>query len=215
MNTKTEETLTFKLPELPYSADALEPYIDTRTMEIHYGKHHAGYVSNLNKAAIPAKNVSLKAILANISSFSTAVRNNGGGHYNHSFFWQILTPSGKGRPDGFLLDAINDTFGSFEEFKKLFAENAMRVFGSGWAWLVVRDEKLAIGITPNQDNPLMDVSPFKGVPVLGIDVWEHAYYLKHQNRRQEYIDDFWHVINWEEVGNRYNEALYSDEMTSL
>jgi len=215
MNTKTKETLTFKLPDLPYSAEALEPYIDTRTMEIHYGKHHAGYVSNLNKAAIPAENVSLKAVLANISKFSTAVRNNGGGHYNHSFFWKILAPSGKGKPDGFLLDAINKTFGSFDEFKKQFAENAMRVFGSGWAWLVVRDEKLAIGTTPNQDNPLMDVSPFKGVPVLGIDVWEHAYYLKHQNRRQEYINDFWHVVNWEEVGNRYNEALYSDEMTSL
>lgn len=202
--------MAFELPKLPYDFNALEPHIDAKTMEIHHGKHHNAYVTNLNNAlaGTDAENLPVEEICRNISKYSVAVRNNGGGHYNHSLFWTILGPGKGGTPSGALADAINKAFGSFDEFKTQFAQAAATRFGSGWAWLCVKDDKsLAICSTANQDNPLMDISECKGTPVLGLDVWEHAYYLHYQNRRPDYIGAFWNVINWDEVARRYSEAL--------
>lgn len=196
------------LPQLAYGFDALEPHIDAQTMQIHHGKHHQAYVDNLNKAlaGTDGENKSLEELMAGISGYPAGVRNNGGGHYNHSLFWSILAPGG-GAPSGKLADAINETFGSLDGLKeKMNAAGATR-FGSGWAWLIVSDGKLNVCSTPNQDNPLMDIAEVKGSPVLGIDVWEHAYYLKYQNRRPEYLTNIWNVINWAEVGKRYEAAL--------
>ncbi|MGE5845857.1 MAG: superoxide dismutase, partial [Ignavibacteria bacterium] len=189
----------FELPSLPYSYDALEPYIDKQTMEIHHTKHHNAYVTNLNKAieTTDAQNKSLEDILKSVSKYPAAVRNNGGGHYNHSLFWKLMKKGGGGFPKGDLEKAINSAFGSFEAFKKQFSDAAAGRFGSGWAWLVFNDGKLTVTSTPNQDNPLMDVTEVKGKPVLGLDVWEHAYYLKYQNRRPEYIENWWNTINWD------------------
>ena len=197
--------MSFKLPDLSYDYNALEPYIDARTMEIHHSKHHAGYTSKLNDAvagtALEGK--SIEEILADVSSASTAVRNNGGGFYNHNLYWSVMGPNGGGEPAGELAAAINSAFGSFADFKTQFSNAAATRFGSGWAWLVKEaNGTLVVTSTPNQDNPLMDLAEVKGTPVLGIDVWEHAYYLKYQNRRPEYIEAFWNVINWEEVANR-------------
>jgi len=199
----------FELPPLPYSYDALEPYIDAMTMEIHWGKHHGAYVNNLNNAIANTEmeNLSLEELLTNVSKYPVAVRNNGGGHYNHTMFWQIMTKNGGGEPKGELKSAIEKTFGSFDNFKAKLSEAAMTRFGSGWAWLVFNQGNLLIGSTPNQDNPLMDVSELKGYPILGIDVWEHAYYLKYQNRRNEYVANWFNVINWDAVTERYLEAL--------
>ncbi|MCZ7603850.1 MAG: superoxide dismutase [Melioribacteraceae bacterium] len=199
----------FELPALPYAFDALEPHVDARTMEIHHGKHHAGYVNNLNKAVegTEAEGKSLEELMQNMSKYSTAVRNNGGGHYNHSLFWSVMGPNKGGNPSGELSDAINKQFGSFDKFKEEFSNAAATRFGSGWAWLIVKaDGSLAVTSTPNQDNPVMDLTEVKGTPVLGIDVWEHAYYLNYQNRRPDYIAAFWNVINWDEVAKRYSEA---------
>ncbi|MBL7792155.1 MAG: superoxide dismutase [Saprospiraceae bacterium] len=203
--------MAFQLPELPYAFDALEPHIDARTMEIHHGKHHAAYVNNLNAAiaGTEMENKSIEDILANISQYPMAVRNNGGGHYNHSLFWELMSPDGGGEPSDRMNihKAINRDFGSFENFKKEFTNAAMTRFGSGWAWLCVNDkDQLFICSTPNQDNPLMDVVDAKGTPVLGVDVWEHAYYLNYQNRRADYLNSFFNVINWHEVTKRYNDA---------
>jgi len=198
--------MAFTQDKLPYSFDALEPHIDARTMEIHYTKHHGGYTSKLNNAVkdTDLENKSIEEIMATVSKHGTAVRNNGGGFYNHNLFWKVMSPNGGGQPSGELADAINKFFGSFDNFKEEFNNAAATLFGSGWAWLAKQDGKLAIGSTPNQDSPLMDVSDFKGTPILGLDVWEHAYYLKYQNRRPEYIDAFWNVINWEEVNRLFN-----------
>ncbi|MEO6166208.1 MAG: superoxide dismutase [Chitinophagales bacterium] len=202
--------MAFQLPDLSYGFDALEPHIDAMTMQIHHDKHHAAYVTNLNKAleGNDAASWSIEEICKNISKFQVAVRNNGGGHYNHSLFWSVMKPGGGGSPKGALLDAINSNLGSLEKFREAFAAAGTTRFGSGWAWLIVgADKKLAVTSTPNQDNPLMDVVEVKGTPVLGMDVWEHAYYLKYQNRRPDYIAAFWNVINWEELTMRYNEAM--------
>ncbi len=199
----------FELPELPYSFDALAPHIDARTMEIHHGKHHAGYVSKLNGAVegTDLEGKPLEELLKNISKHPTAVRNNGGGHYNHSLFWTVMGPNKGGEPSGELGDAINKEFGSFDKFKETFSNAAATRFGSGWAWLVVKEDgALAVTSTPNQDNPLMDVADVKGTPILGIDVWEHAYYLNYQNRRPDYIAAFWNVINWDQVAQNYVDA---------
>lgn len=200
--------MAFELPALPYATDALEPNIDKATMEIHHGKHHQAYVDNLNKAiaGTEAESKTIEEILANISSYAPAVRNNGGGHYNHSLFWTLLSPSGGGEPTGELAEAINSTFGSFEDFKKKFAEAGATRFGSGWAWLTVSAEgTLQVSSTPNQDNPLMDVAEIKGTPILGLDVWEHAYYLKYQNKRPDYIAAFWNVVNWSAVSELFKK----------
>lgn len=201
--------MAFELPELPYSKDALEPHIDAQTMEVHHDKHHAGYTSKLN-AAIEGTELAdqdIETILKNISQQSGAVRNNGGGYYNHRLFWEIMSPDGGGAPGGELADAINSAFGSYDEFKEKFAAAATGQFGSGWAWLLVgEDGNLHISSTPNQDNPLMDVAETRGTPILGIDVWEHAYYLKYQNRRPDYVSAFFNVINWDEVAKRYSAA---------
>jgi superoxide dismutase, Fe-Mn family len=202
--------MSFTLPKLPYELAALEPHVDARTMEIHHGKHHAAYVNNLNAAlqGTEHEGKSLEELLANISKLPPAVRNNGGGHWNHSLFWEIMAPNGGGNPDGDLASKIDKNFGSFEEFKKLFAQAATTRFGSGWAWLCVdADDNLFITSSPNQDNPLMDVAEKKGRPILGLDVWEHAYYLHYQNRRPDYITAFWNVVNWSEVGRRYRSAV--------
>ncbi|MBX5438208.1 MAG: superoxide dismutase [Thermoflavifilum sp.] len=201
--------MAFTLPSLPYAFDALEPHIDKTTMEIHHGKHHGGYVTNLNNAiaGTDAENKTIEEILKQVSKYPVAVRNNGGGHYNHSLFWTILSPQGGGQPSGKLADAINSTFGSFDAFKEAFNKAALGRFGSGWAWLIVQDGKLAITSTPNQDNPLMDVAEQKGTPILGLDVWEHAYYLKYQNRRADYVNAFWNIVNWPEVEKRFDAAL--------
>ncbi len=200
--------MAFTLAPLPYAPDALEPHIDTTTMQIHHGKHHQAYVDNLNKAiaGTPNENKSLEELVAAAGTISPAVRNNGGGHWNHTFFWNILGPNAGGNPSGKLADAINSTFGSFDAFKEKFNAAGVGRFGSGWAWLVVKDGKLEITSTPNQDNPLMDVAEVKGTPVLGVDVWEHAYYLKYQNRRAEYLAAFWNVINWKKVEELYESA---------
>jgi len=196
--------MAFELPTLNYDYAALEPHIDARTMEIHHTKHHQAYVNNLNNALAGGEweNKPLEDILATISKLPVAVRNNGGGHYNHSLFWKLMGPNVGGTPTGDLLDALNRNFGSFEKFKELFANAGMTRFGSGWAWLVKAGQELKISSTPNQDNPLMDIAEVKGIPVLGVDVWEHAYYLKYQNRRNEYLAAFWNVVNWTEVAKR-------------
>jgi Fe-Mn family superoxide dismutase len=198
----------YELPALPYAFDALEPHIDALTMEIHHDRHHATYVNNLN-AALEGQDVadqSIEELVANLDKLPegirTAVRNNGGGHANHSFFWQILSPNGGGAPTGEIAKAIDDTFGSFDELKAQFADAAVKRFGSGWAWLVVKDGKLVVTSTANQDSPLTDGA----TPVLGLDVWEHAYYLNYQNKRPDYISAFWNVVNWDEVNNRYQAA---------
>lgn len=198
--------MAFTLPALPYAFNALEPHIDARTMEIHHGKHHNAYVTNLNNAiaGTDAEKLSLEEINKNISKYPVAVRNNGGGHYNHSLFWTILGPNAGGAPTGKLADAINAAFGTFDEFKTKFAAAAAGRFGSGWAWLVKdASGKLVIGSTPNQDNPLMDIAEIKGTPVIGLDVWEHAYYLHYQNRRPDYVSAWWNVVNWNEAAKRF------------
>lgn len=190
--------------EMPYAYTALEPSIDGMTMEIHYTKHHAGYVKKAN-AAIGDEGVSVANeldLMGDIGKYSATVRNNVGGTWNHNLFWEVMAPGGTGMPDGKVLDALNAGFGSFDKFKEVFAEASMKRFGSGWAWLVEQDGKLAIGSTPNQDNPLMDVSEFKGKPLLALDVWEHAYYLKYQNKRDEYVANWWKVVNWDAVAKR-------------
>lgn len=201
--------MAFELPQLPYAHDALEPHIDTKTMEIHHGKHHAGYTNNLN-AAIAGTDLegqSIEAILAHVSKHGAGVRNNGGGFYNHSLFWAVMSPNGGGNPSGDLAAAIDSAFGSYEAFKDAFSKAAATRFGSGWAWLVVTaDGKLAVTSTPNQDNPLMDVAEVKGTPILGLDVWEHAYYLNYQNRRPDYIEAFFNVVDWAAVATRYAAA---------
>ncbi len=196
--------MAFTLPALDYDYTALEPYIDARTMEIHHTKHHQGYVSKLNDAVSGTEweYKQFEDILANISKSPVALRNNGGGHYNHSLFWKIMSPGAGGIPGGDLLDAIKGSFGSFDRFKEQFTNAALTRFGSGWAWLVQAGNQLQVVSTPNQDNPLMDVADVQGNPLLGIDVWEHAYYLKYQNRRNEYIEAFWNVINWDAVNSR-------------
>lgn len=197
--------MAFELPKLKYDYAALEPHIDALTMEIHHTKHHGAYTNNLNNALKGGEweNRQIEDIMANISKLPVAVRNNGGGYYNHNLFWEIMSPNGGGQPAGDLADAINKFFGSFEKFKELFSNAAMTRFGSGWAWLVKSGNELKITSSPNQDNPLMDIAEVKGLPILGIDVWEHAYYLKYQNRRNEYVAAFWNVINWEEVTRRF------------
>jgi Fe-Mn family superoxide dismutase len=198
----------FELPPLPYAYDALEPYIDKTTMEIHHDKHHAAYVANFNKAleGTDAEGKSFEEIFKNVSKYSAAVKNNGGGVFNHSFFWTVMKKNGGGLPTGPVSDAINASFGSFADFKTKFSTAATTRFGSGWAWLIVNKGKLEIISTPNQDNPLMDTAETKGTPVLILDVWEHAYYLKYQNRRPEYVENFWNVINWDEVNKRFLAA---------
>ncbi|MDX2195433.1 MAG: superoxide dismutase [Cytophagales bacterium] len=200
--------MAFTLPALPYATESLEPHFDKMTMEIHHGKHHNAYVTNLNNAVSgkPEENLSIEDICKNISKYPMAVRNNGGGHYNHSLFWTLLTPSGKGKPSGEVAAAIDKKFGSFDAFKEEFAKAATTRFGSGWAWLIVANKEIAITSTPNQDNPLMDIAEAKGTPILGIDVWEHAYYLKYQNRRPDYITAFWNVVNWDKVEELYKKA---------
>jgi Fe-Mn family superoxide dismutase len=202
---EAKQSSSFQLPSLPYAADALEPHIDARTMEIHHGKHHQAYVTNLNQAlsGTGSEGLSIEDICINVSRLPTAVRHNAGGHYNHSLLWTIMSPRGGGLPKRGLLDAINDAFGSFEEFKRQFSAAGANRFGSGWVWLIVARDKLLISSTPNQDNPIMDVADIKGFPILGMDVWEHAYYLKYQNRRADYITAFWNVVNWEEIEKRY------------
>ena len=201
--------MAFELPKLPYAYAALEPHIDARTMEIHHTKHHQAYVTNLNNAiaGTDTEKQSIEEICKNISKHPVAVRNNGGGHYNHSLFWTLMAPNAGGQPTGELATAIDSAFGSFDEFKKQFTTAATTRFGSGWGWLIVKDGKLVITSTPNQDNPLMDVAETKGTPVLGLDVWEHAYYLNYQNRRPDYITAFWNVVNWEEVTKLYKNAM--------
>jgi Fe-Mn family superoxide dismutase len=198
----------FELPTLPYAHNALEPHIDARTMEIHHGKHHQAYVNNLNNAVKgnAAEGIELSELVHNISKYSPAIRNNGGGHWNHSFFWGIMGPNAGGQPTGALMDAIVASFGSFDAMKEQFNSAATTRFGSGWAWLIVHDHKLAITSTPNQDNPLMDVAEVKGTPILGLDVWEHAYYLHYQNRRPDYIGAFWNVVNWSAVNAHFEAA---------
>ncbi|MFN9710919.1 MAG: superoxide dismutase [Bacteroidota bacterium] len=201
--------MPFTLSPLPYAHDALEPHIDTLTMQIHHGKHHQAYVDNLNKAIAGTEheNKSIEELAANAGKISVAVRNNGGGHWNHTFFWESLAPNAGGAPKGELASAIDAAFGSFDAFKEKFANAGMTRFGSGWAWLCVNDKKeLFISSTPNQDNPLMDVAEVKGTPLLGVDVWEHAYYLKYQNRRADYLGAFWNVISWEKIEARYQAA---------
>jgi len=197
--------MAFELEKLPYAFDALEPHIDARTMEIHHGKHHAGYTANLNAAVAgtPLEGKSIEDILKNLDMNNMAVRNNGGGFYNHNLFWKVMSPNGGGNPTGPVADAINSTFGSYEAFKEQFSKAAATRFGSGWAWLCVNGGKLEICSTPNQDNPLMPNSGCSGIPILGLDVWEHAYYLNYQNRRPDYIGAFYNVINWDEVNRRF------------
>ncbi|OFY96061.1 MAG: superoxide dismutase [Bacteroidetes bacterium RIFCSPLOWO2_12_FULL_31_6] len=198
--------MAFELTVLPYAYDALEPHIDAKTMEIHHSKHHAAYTANFNNAiagtALEGKSV--EAIFANLDMSNMGVRNNGGGYYNHDMFWKVMSPTGGGNPTGVITDAINAAFGSYETFKELFSKAAATRFGSGWAWLCLKDGKLEICSTPNQDNPLMPGVPCGGTPILCLDVWEHAYYLNYQNRRPDYINAFFNVINWEEVTRRFN-----------
>ncbi|HVG40179.1 MAG TPA: superoxide dismutase [Chitinophagaceae bacterium] len=200
--------MAFTLPQLPYAHDALEPHIDAQTMQIHHGKHHQAYVDNLNKAIAGTENEnkSLEALVAEAGKLSPAIRNNGGGHWNHSFFWEILGPNASKAPSGAIADAINQSFGSLDGLKEKMNAAGTTRFGSGWAWLLVKDGKLEVSSTPNQDNPLMDVAEVKGTPILGVDVWEHAYYLKYQNRRPEYLAAFWNVVNWDKVAERFQNA---------
>lgn len=201
--------MAFTLPALPYAPEALEPHIDALTMQIHHGKHHQAYVDNLNKAIAGTEheNKTLEELVAEAGKISPAVRNNGGGHWNHTFFWESLTANSSGKPNGKLGESIDAEFGSFDQFKEKMAQAGTTRFGSGWAWLIEQDGKLVVSSTPNQDNPLMDVAEVKGTPILGIDVWEHAYYLKYQNRRPEYLAAFWNVVNWDIAGKRYEDAL--------
>ena len=202
--------MAFELPALPYATNALEPHIDARTMEIHHTKHHQAYVTNLNNAIAGSdtEKLSIEEICKNISKYPVAVRNNGGGHFNHTLFWNIMAPNAGGLPTGDLAAAIDKHFGNFEEFKKQFANAGATRFGSGWAWLCVKEDKsLCVCSTPNQDNPLMDIAECKGTPILGMDVWEHAYYLHYQNRRPDYISAFFNVINWNKVAELYKKAL--------
>ena len=202
--------MSFTLPSLPYAQDALVPHIDRTTMEIHHGKHHQAYVDNLNKALAGTEheNKTIEELMASISSLPPAVRNNGGGHFNHSLFWELLSPNGGGQPQGALAEAIERELGGFEKMKADFANAGMTRFGSGWAWLCVKKDKtLCICSTPNQDNPIMDIAECPGTPILCVDVWEHAYYLQYQNRRADYLAAFWHVIHWREVQKRYEAAL--------
>jgi superoxide dismutase, Fe-Mn family len=198
----------FELPKLGYGYDALEPYIDKMTMEIHHSKHHNAYVTNLNKALEGTENEgkSLEEMFKMMSKLPAAVRNNGGGHWNHSLFWTLMKQNGGGKPTGKISDAINSAFGSFDEFKSKFSNAGITRFGSGWAWLLVQDGKLVVSSTPNQDNPLMDVAEVKGAPVLALDVWEHAYYLKYQNKRPDYIENWWNVVNWDKVNELFSKA---------
>lgn len=200
--------MAFELPALPYATNALEPNIDQATMEIHHGKHHNAYVTNLNNAikGTDAESLSIEDICKNISKYTPAIRNNGGGHFNHSLFWTILGPNAGGAPTGDLAAAIDKAFGSFDSFKEQFAAAGVTRFGSGWAWLIVANGELKITSTPNQDNPLMDIAEVKGAPILGLDVWEHAYYLKYQNRRPDYIAAFWNAVNWSKVSSLYSAA---------
>ncbi len=200
--------MAFTLPALPYAHEALEPYIDVQTMQIHHGKHHQAYVDNLNKAIAGTvhEHKTLEELVKAAGTISPAVRNNGGGHWNHSFFWQILGPAGGHGPSGKLGEAINSAFGSLDGLKEKMAAAGTTRFGSGWAWLLVRDGKLEVSSTPNQDNPLMDVAEVKGTPILGIDVWEHAYYLKYQNKRPDYLAAIWNVINWTKVAEHFDAA---------
>lgn len=199
--------MSFTLPTLKYGYGDLEPHIDARTMEIHHTKHHGAYTTNLN-GALPGAEFekwSIEELMASVSRLPVVVRNNGGGYYNHNLFWEIIGPRGGGQPQGLLSKAIEHSFGSFDRFKELFSQAAASRFGSGWAWLVKQhDGKLVVSSTPNQDNPLMDVAEVKGYPLLGLDVWEHAYYLNYQNRRVDYISAFWNIVNWNEVEKRFN-----------
>jgi Fe-Mn family superoxide dismutase len=200
--------MAFELPKLPYAYAALEPHIDAKTMEIHHTKHHQAYITNLNNAiaGTDAEKLSIEDICKNISKYPMPVRNNGGGHFNHSLFWTIMAPNAGGNPGADLLAALNTAFGSFDKFKEEFNKAATTRFGSGWAWLLVHEGKLVISSTPNQDNPLMDVAEVKGTPILGLDVWEHAYYLNYQNRRPDYCAAFWSLVNWAEVEKRWKSA---------
>ena len=202
--------MSFELPTLNYAYNALEPHIDAKTMEIHHTKHHQAYVTNLNNAIAGTEweGKSIEELMKNISKISPAVRNNGGGHFNHSLFWTIIKPNGGGNPDGAIATAIDTTFGSYEKMKEEFTKAATTRFGSGWAWLCVKSDKsICICSSPNQDNPTMDVSDCPGTPILGLDVWEHAYYLHYQNRRPDYIAAFYNLINWDEVNKRYAAAI--------
>ena len=202
--------MSYQLPALPYAYVALEPYIDAATMEIHHTKHHQGYTTKLNAALEEAEltNEDLEDLFTKISELPKGIRNNGGGYYNHKLFWTILSPKGGGEPTGAVAKAITDAYGSFEAFKEAFDAAAATRFGSGWAWLIVgEDNKVKVTSTPNQDNPLMDVADDNGTPILGLDVWEHAYYLNYQNKRPEYIGAFWKLVNWDEVEKRYQEAI--------
>lgn len=206
---KSEQKMAHELPNLNYAYDALEPHIDARTMEIHHSKHHGGYVAKLNAAieGTDAENLSIEDLMKNVSKYGAGVRNNGGGHFNHSLFWSVMSPNGGGAPVGELAEAIRAEFGSFEDFKKNFSEAAATRFGSGWAWLCIdANGKLCVCSTPNQDNPMMDVSECPGTPVMGLDVWEHAYYLNYQNRRPDYIGAFFNVIDWGKVNDNYVAA---------
>ncbi len=199
----------FTQDPLPYATDALEPHIDKTTMEIHYGKHHKAYIDNLNKAIAGTDNAkkTLYDLMKEASKMTPVIRNNAGGHWNHTFFWNVMSPKAGGVPTGELAKAIDATFGSFDKFKEEFAKASTTRFGSGWAWLIVQDKKLKVSSTPNQDNPLMDVAEQKGTPILALDVWEHAYYLKYQNKRADYVVAFWNVVNWPAVSKRYEEAM--------
>jgi superoxide dismutase, Fe-Mn family len=208
-NLKTNKIMAFKLPALPYATNALEPHIDTKTMEIHHGKHHNAYVSKLNDAVAgtDAEGKSIEELMASVSKLSAGVRNNGGGHFNHSLFWTVMSPNGGGKPSGDLGGAIDSTFGSFDAFKEEFSKAAATRFGSGWAWLCVDGNGgLFVTSSPNQDNPTMDIAEKKGTPILGLDVWEHAYYLNYQNRRPDYIAAFWNVVDWDAVAKRFAAA---------
>ncbi|MEM9834691.1 MAG: superoxide dismutase [Bacteroidota bacterium] len=201
--------MAFTLPDLRYGFDALEPSIDAKTMQIHHDKHHGGYVTKLNNAidGTPQADLSLEDLMKGVGGYSTAVRNNGGGHYNHSLFWTIMSPNGGGSPSGDLASAIDSAFGSYDAFKEAFAQAAATRFGSGWAWLIVDGSgSLKVTSTPNQDNPVMDIAEVQGTPILGLDVWEHAYYLNYQNKRPDYISAFWNVVNWDEVSKLYAAA---------
>ena len=200
--------MSFTLAPLPYAYDALEPHIDKETMTIHHDKHHQAYVDNLNKAlaGTPNENKSLEELVKAAGSISPAVRNNGGGHWNHGFFWDSLKKNEAGKPSGKLAEAIDAAFGSFDVFKEKFNAAGTTRFGSGWAWLIIKDGKLETSSTPNQDNPLMDVAEVKGTPILGCDVWEHAYYLKYQNKRPAYLEAFWNVVNWDKVAERFEKG---------
>lgn len=200
--------MAFKLEPLPYQNDALEPHIDAQTMQIHHDKHHQAYVDNLNKAIAGTEHESksLEELVKNAGALSPAIRNNGGGHWNHTFFWESMSKDG-GQPVNELADAINKAFGSFDGFKEKMSQAGMTRFGSGWAWLGVQNGELVVCSTPNQDNPLMDVSECKCTPILGVDVWEHAYYLKYQNKRADYLSAFWNVVNWDKVADRYKAAM--------